>query len=123
MKNLLAALVATFALTFSTTTFAQSDATVVELEQTEGAFTQKSLTLEPGTYVFKVANVGVDRDLGFVLAPQGKSDEAHHIKEAYVTELIKKGATSSSKVVTLEKGTYEYFCPLNPTPKYTLVVK
>ncbi|AWV98268.1 cupredoxin domain-containing protein [Arcticibacterium luteifluviistationis] len=123
MKNLLAALVATFALTFSTTTYAQSDAKVVTLEQTEGAFTQKSLTLEPGTYVFKVANNGVNHDLGFVLTPKGKSDEAHHIKEAYVTELIKEGTSSTSKVVTLKKGEYEYFCPLNPTPKYTLVVK
>jgi uncharacterized cupredoxin-like copper-binding protein len=123
MKNLLAALVATFALTFSTTTYAQSAATVIKLEQTEGAFTQKSLTLEAGNYVFNVTNVGVDRDLGFVLTPKGKPDEAHHIKEAYVTEPIKEGATASSKAVTLKKGTYEYFCPLNPTPKYTLVVK
>jgi plastocyanin len=95
----------------------------VHLEQTEGEFTIQSLTLEEGTYVFEIENNGVDHEIGFVLAPKGMTDEAHHIKEAYVKETVKEGKTSMTSEVTLKKGEYVYFCPLNPTPQYTLIVK
>ncbi|MCG8573751.1 MAG: cupredoxin domain-containing protein [Flavobacteriales bacterium] len=95
----------------------------VHLEQTEGEFTIQSLTLEEGTYVFEIENNGVDHEVGFVLAPKGMTDEAHHIKEAYVKETVKEGKTSMTSEVTLKKGEYVYFCPLNPTPQYTLIVK
>ncbi|SEC36875.1 Cupredoxin-like domain-containing protein [Tenacibaculum sp. MAR_2009_124] len=95
----------------------------VALEQTEGEFTQKSITLSEGTYVFEIANNEVGRDVGFVLAPEGKTDQANHIKNAYVTSLVKKNGKSKTKEVTLKKGKYVYFCPLNPTPQYTLTVK
>lgn len=31
-------------------------------------------------------------------------------------------AIITSPEVKLKKGKYEYFCPLNPTPRYSLVV-
>ncbi|MBT32973.1 MAG: hypothetical protein CMO01_25220 [Thalassobius sp.] len=107
---------------FSVQLFAQEVETI-KLTQTEGAFETESLTLKEGTYIFEVTNQGVDHELGFVLAPKGKTDMEFHIKDAYVQNAIKKGETSSSKEVTLKKGEYVYFCPLNPTPQYTLIVE
>ncbi|XLS28318.1 cupredoxin domain-containing protein [Flavobacteriaceae bacterium M23B6Z8] len=102
--------------------FAQEVKTV-QLEQTEGQFTQQEVTLKAGTYVFEVSNNGVDHKVGFVLTPKGKTSQKDHIKEAYVKKTIANGETSNSKEVTLEKGEYVYFCPLNPTPQYTLRVE
>ncbi len=98
-------------------------AKTVALEQTAGEFTQKSLTLSEGTYVFEISNTNVGKDVGFVLAPKGKTEQKHHIKNAYVTSLVKNNSKSSSKQVTLQKGEYVYFCPLNKTPEYTLIVE
>lgn len=95
----------------------------VALEQTKGEFTQKSITLSEGTYVFEIANVGVDHEVGFVLAPKGKTDAKNHIKEAYVTARVAKNTKEQSNEVSLKKGEYVYFCPLNPTPQYTLIVQ
>jgi len=39
----------------------------IALEQTEGEFTQKQVTVSEGTYVFEIANNGVDHNVGFVL--------------------------------------------------------
>jgi len=47
----------------------------------------------------------------------------NHIKEAYVTKAVATGKTESSKEVKLKKGNYVYFCPLNPTPQYKLIVE
>jgi len=126
MKKLIAILV--LFVGFSMTTQAQNKmmkkgVKTVSLEQTKGEFTQKSITLSEGTYVFEIANTGVGHDVGFVLAPKGKTDAANHIKNAYVTEVVKNNATGHSKEVTLKKGEYVYFCPLNPTPQYTLIVE
>ncbi len=95
----------------------------VSLEQTKGEFTQKKLTLSEGTYIFEIANNNIGKDVGFVLAPKGKTDQKHHIKNAYVTSLAKNNEKSTSKKVVLKKGEYVYFCPLNPTPQYTLIVE
>jgi len=95
----------------------------ITLEQTPGEFSIQSLTVAPGSYVFDVTNNGIDHAVGFVVAPVGKTDQEHHIQEAYVQKTISDGESSKSKVVTLEKGEYVYFCPLNPTPQYKLVVK
>jgi hypothetical protein len=105
--------------------FAQETMTTptIKLEQTTGKFTVQSLTLEAGTYLFEIANVGVDHELGFVIAPKGKSAQEHHIKEAYVLKTIKDGESSLTQKVTLTKGEYIYFCPLNPTEQYSLTVK
>jgi len=95
----------------------------IKLKQTKGAFNVEQLNLSAGTYVFEVSNDGVDHEVGFVIAPKGKTDQPNHIKEAYVAKTIKDGETSSSKEVTLAKGEYVYFCPLNPTPQYTIIVE
>lgn len=104
-----------------TSTVAQ-DSKVVRLEQTEGAFTVQELTLKEGTYVFEITNNGVDHKVGFVLAPEGKTDAKNHIKEAYVKKPVVDGSASESNAVTLKKGEYVYFCPMNPTPQYKLKV-
>lgn len=103
--------------------FAQNDTKTVRLEQTSGEFTVKSLELEAGTYQFEIFNNNVDHEVGFVLAPQGKPEQKHHITEAYVKQPVKKGKSSLTSEVTLAKGEYIYFCPLNPTPQYKLIVK
>ena len=95
----------------------------IALEQTSGEFNTKELTLEAGTYVFKIANKDVDHEVGFVLAPKGKTDQANHIKAAYVKTPVPTGSYSLTNEVALTKGEYVYFCPLNPTPEYTLTVK
>ena len=110
------------AMIFTSQAFAQKVETV-KLTQVEGAFEETELMLEAGTYVFEVANDGVDHEVGFVIVPKGKTEMSDHIKEAYVQEMIADGKTSTSKEVTLAAGEYEYFCPMNPTPHYALVVK
>lgn len=102
--------------------FAQEVQTI-QLEQTDGQFTQQEVTVKAGTYVFEVSNDGVDHKVGFVLAPKGKTNQKDHIKNAYVKNTMANGETSSSQEVILEKGEYVYFCPLNPTPQYTLRVE
>jgi hypothetical protein len=106
----------------STKTTEENGVQIVSLEQIEGEFKQKTLTLAEGTYVFDIENMSVDHEVGFVLAPKGKTDAANHIKEAYVSTPVKTGTSSRTGEVTLTKGEYVYFCPLNPTPEYTLVV-
>ena len=97
---------------------------VVKLDQTTGEFTQQELNLKAGeTYVFEVTNSGVDHEVGFVIAPKGKTDQEHHIPEAYLSKTITDGETAASQEVTLEEGEYVYFCPMNPTPQYALTVK
>ena len=128
MKNLIVGL---FLVAFTLTATAQDEmmktdaVKTVSLEQTKGEFTQKSLTLSEGTYMFKVSNNNAAQEVGLVLIEAGKdgADAKNHIKEAYVSQMVKHGKTESSKAVTLKKGTYKYFCPFNKTPQYTLVVE
>ena len=127
MKNLIVGL---FLVAFTFTATAQDKmmkdpVKTVSLEQTKGEFTQKALTLTEGTYVFEVTNTNAAPKVGLVLIKDGTdaSDAKNHIAEAYVTKAVEVGKTESSKEVTLKKGTYKYFCPLNPTPQYTLVVE
>lgn len=122
MKKFIALFTLIFIISFSAT--AQQTKTVA-LEQTKGEFTQKQITLSEGSYIFNISNNNSGTDVGFVLIPSGKdaSDAANHIKEAYVTSVVAEGKTESSKTVTLKKGTYNYFCPLNKTPQYTLIVE
>jgi hypothetical protein len=128
MKNLF---IAIFLVAFSITATAQDKmekstaVTTVALEQTLGEFTQKELTLKEGTYVFQVSNNNAAPEVGLVLIEAGKdaSDPKNHIADAYVSQMVKHGKTESSKEVTLTKGTYQYFCPFNKTPQYTLTVE
>ena len=103
----------------------ETKATVVSLEQTKGEFTQKKLTLKEGKYIFEIANNNVGHKVGFVLVPKGKdaSKPENHIKTAYVTKVVENNTKETSKVTTLTKGEYVYFCPMNPTPQYTLIVE
>ena len=94
----------------------------VDLEQMTGKFTTESLTLAEGEYQFNIANNGVGHDVGFVLVPKGKYDPSNHIKAAYVKAPVANGSSSMTSIVELTAGEYEYFCPLNPSPKYTLTV-
>ena len=98
------------------------DTKTIKLEQTPGQFTVQSLTLLEGTYIFEIANNGVDHEVGFVLAPKGKTEAESHIKEAYVLKTVADGTSQTSQEVKLSKGKYVYFCPLNPTEQYALTV-
>ena len=122
MKKIITFLV--LALGFAFTTNAQEVKTV-SLEQTKGEFTQKSITLSEGTYVFEVANNNAAPEVGLVLIEAGKDGKnpKNHISDAYVSKMVKHGKKESSKKVTLKKGTYKYFCPFNKTPQYTLIVE
>ncbi|MEP2937618.1 MAG: hypothetical protein ABJM06_09805 [Gilvibacter sp.] len=99
--------------------------TTVQLEQTKGKFTQQNVSLEAGNYVFAVSNNNAGVDVGFVLVPAGKdvSNPENHIKNAYVSQVVANGKTEKSAVVSLAKGEYVYFCPLNKTPQYSLTVQ
>lgn len=113
MKNKITvfALVALF-LSITSVTYAQKTKTI-KLEQTKGEFKTKSLELKEGTtYVFEIENNGVDHKVGFVIAPKGMTDQAHHIKEAYVKKTIANGEKSKTSEVKLKKGTYVYFLSL-----------
>jgi len=124
MKKIVAILVFVFA--FTVTTKAQDKGVkTIALEQTKGKFTQKTLTLNEGTYIFEVSNNHAAKEVGLVLVPKGKdaSNPENHIKTAYVTKVVTVGKTEKTKATTLTKGEYVYFCPLNPTPQYTLTVQ
>lgn len=134
MKNLIKNLSFLFVLLIGGSAFAQSsmkkegmsgkEAKVVKLTQTPGEFNKKKLKLKAGEpYIFEVMNKGVDHEVGFVVAPKGKTEQKDHIKNAYVQEMIADGKSSTSKEVVLEKGEYVFFCPMNPTPHYSIVVQ
>ncbi len=98
---------------------------VIKLNQIPGEFTNGNITVDAGTYTFEVTNSGVDHKVGLVVAP--KKDEitkADHLTGAYVVETVNNGdAQPCQGEVVLEKGEYVYFCPMNPTPQYTITVE
>ena len=122
MKKLITLFTFIFAITLSVSA---QEVKTVSLEQTKGEFTQKQITVSEGNYVFHISNNDVGTDVGFVLVPAGAdaSDPKNHIKEAYVTKTVATGTTGTSKEVMLKKGEYNYFCPLNKTPQYKLIVE
>lgn len=122
MKKVIAILVLVVGFAFNTNA---QDVKKVTLEQTTGEFVQKGLTLSEGTYVFDIINSNVGKDVGFVLVPKGKpvTDANNHIKSAYVTAVVENNTIGNTNEVTLTKGEYVYFCPLNKTPQYTLTVE
>lgn len=124
MKKVLYSLTLVLSLALVNSAFAQKDAKVVKLSQTEGEFNKKEITLKSGDYIFEVKNKSVEKPVGFVIAPATEDGKAgEHIKAGYLAKTVDKGETSQSKVVTLKPGTYKYFCPMNPTPEYTITVK
>lgn len=92
---------------------------VIELSQVTGEYVEGELTLAPGQYIFEVTNTEVDKGLGFYLQAADDSQVANSGLKA----LANKGETQRSGLVTLTAGTYQYSCPLNPTPHYTVTVK
>jgi len=98
------------------------DVETIKLGQVEGKFKVEALTVSEGLYQFEIGNNGIDREVGFVLVPKGKYTPENHIKEAYVKAPVTNGNSSKTNIVNLSAGEYEYFCPLNPTPKYSLTV-
>ena len=117
-------MIAALLIGFSAASFAQkSEAKVIKLDQTPGEFVVQELTLKPGKYIFEVTNSGVDHEVGFVIVPVANGKEGDHIKAGYLPKAIKNGEKASSNAVELKAGTYNYFCPLNPTPHYKIVVK
>jgi len=104
----------------------ETEATVVELTQIPGEFTTEKLTLKPGSYRFKVANVGVGHDVGFVIQ-RAEDKDADVMKTAlpnsFSTAPIPQGTVGETGVVELTPGEYVYSCPLNPTPHYLITVE
>ncbi|MTB52254.1 hypothetical protein [Lewinella sp. W8] len=92
--------------------------TVISLDQVEGAYTTTQLNLTPGQYIFEVTNTEVNKDLGFYL--QDANGEA--LPNSGLKELVGNGETSRTGVVTLTEGNFQYSCPLNPTPHYSISV-
>tara|TARA_R110000751_G_scaffold264699_2_gene363761 strand:+ start:249 stop:635 length:387 start_codon:yes stop_codon:yes gene_type:complete len=128
MKKVISIFVMVIAFTLTTNAqdkMAQTAVKTVSLEQTKGVFTQQEVTLKEGSYIFEIANNNVGHDVGFVLIKKGTdaSKPENHIKTAYVTEVVSNNKTQKSNVTVLEKGEYVYFCPMNPTPQYTLTVE
>lgn len=111
---------------FTTISFGQSKSMtaekvqVIQLSQTAGKYQTTALELTPGQYIFEVTNQDVDKGLGFLLTP--KSDSKAQVTNSGLEQLVGSGETSRSGIVTLEAGEYQYTCPLNPTPQYTLTV-
>lgn len=130
MKKIIAVFVLIFAVSFSAQAqdkmMKDSMVKHISLEQTKGEFTQKTLTVNEGTYVFDITNNNVGTDVGFVLVPKGKdvSNPDNHIKTAYVTAVVTNNSKGNSNPTKLTKGEYVYFCPLNKTTTdNTLIVQ
>ncbi len=129
MKKVVALFLFVLGVSFTTTAqdkMMKETVKTIQLEQTPGEFTQKSLTVNEGTYVFEIVNKGIDHNVGFVLVKKGKdiSKPENHIQTAYVTSPVGTDKTETSKPTKLTKGEYIYFCPLNPTATdNTLIVK
>jgi plastocyanin len=126
MKNLIAIIAVVLAGTFSAA--AQIDNAdnipTISLDQTPGEFTQKTITVDAGTYIFTINNKNVKHDVGFVLVKKGAdvSNPDNHIKTAYVTAPVANNETGQSSVTDLIAGEYNYFRPLNPTATDNLLI-
>lgn len=91
----------------------------IKLSQNKGVYNEGNLELAAGYYVFEVTNKKVAKDLGFYL----QDETGAQVKESGLKELVGKGQTNTSGLVFLAPGQYQYSCPLNPTPHYTVTVK
>lgn len=92
---------------------------VIELTQTKGEYVEGDVELAPGFYVFKVTNRNVNKGLGFYL----QDADGNQVENSGLEALVNKGQTNTTGLVWLDAGTYQYSCPLNPTPHYTLKLK
>ncbi len=98
----------------------KGDVKVIDLIQHPGTFNKTELILSPGKYRFNITNADVQKEVGFYVHELGNKQS---LPNSMPSGTIKKGETKSTGVVELKSGTYEYSCPLNPTPEYKIVVK
>jgi hypothetical protein len=88
-------------------------------EETAGERTFKTLRLESGPTIFRVANENVPYELGFWLRGKGVG--------RLTLPSVSGGGLFTGEikdyVVDLKPGEYFYSCPLNPTPNYPLIVE
>ncbi len=128
MKSILKML-PVLALLFTVTSLqAQSDegniiegVTLIKLSQVPGEYETTELNLPPGKYIFEVTNKNVDKGLGFCLTPADSPKS--QIANSGLSKLVAKGEVARTGLVELGAGEYQYSCPLNPTPHYTITVK
>ena len=80
----------------------------------------ETLTLKPGSYVFRVTNKNVPYDLGFWLRGDGLLNRAR--LPSVSGGGLAEGVTKDYEI-TLTAGEYLFSCPLNPTLDYKLVVE
>lgn len=98
----------------------ESDIKVINLIQHPGTFNKTELILAPGKYKFNITNADVNKEVGFYIHEVGTKQP---VPNSMPNATIKKGETISTGIVELKSGTYEYSCPLNPTPEYKIIVK
>lgn len=108
---------------FVTTKKADCDA-INEKTGAERLAAAEVLTLEPGTYVFRVANRDVPYELGFWLREKDYNwkNPIHQVTKISVSRGGLVTGAIQDYEVELEPGEYLYSCPLNTTPDYRLVV-
>ncbi len=129
VRNGLGSLLLAACLLGGSTVSAQSmdkDVTTIEMTQLPGEFTTQELNLAPGKYQFRVVNKSVEKEVGFVIQKESEktmSPMKSAVENSFTTSTVKKGDVAYTGVVTLTEGEYVYSCPLNPTPKYALIVK
>lgn len=95
--------------------------TLIKLSQVPGEYETTELNLPPGKYIFEVTNKNVDKGLGFWLTPTDSPKS--QIANSGLSKLVGKGEVARTGLVELGAGEYQYSCPLNPTPHYTITVK
>lgn len=86
-----------------------------KLIKPEGNLTVKNITVTKGVINFSIENKS-KRKLSFVLDRQGAEQDDH------ILILILNPGEKVSHKVALENGSYSFYCPINPTPHYTLIV-
>lgn len=87
--------------------------------QKKRLLTAKVLRLSAGDYIFRVSNRDVPYSLGFWLRGQGFGRLTLPSVSGGGIDLGER----KDYPIHLKAGRYQYSCPLNPTPNYTLIVK
>jgi hypothetical protein len=103
---------------FATTTAADCEA-IHDRTTAARLAAAKTLTLKPGTYVFRVTHENVPCELGFYLRESGFG----RLTLPKVSGGGLLTGISKDYVIDLTEGEYMYSCPPHPTPNYRLVVQ
>ena len=107
---------------FTTTKKADCEAINAESSAQRVAEAQ-TLTLKPGTYVFRVTNKDVPYELGFYLREHDYDwkNPLHKLSKTSVSGGGLHAGVTKDYEVELKPGEYLYSCPLNTTPDYKLI--